>query len=90
MTISPNTPTTPTTVAAQLRPVATQWVGQSFYGTMLKQARESSLSPEDSPFSGGRGGSAFSSMLDQRLAEKAGRDTGGALVDAIVGRLSDV
>ncbi len=77
-----------TSNAATLKPVVTQWVGQSFYGPMLKQARESSLSPEESPFSGGRGGSAFSSMLDQRLAEGAGRNSADGLVDSIVSQLS--
>ena len=73
-----------TDLAAKLRPVARQWVGQTFFGTMLKQARESPLADKDSPFNGGRGGAAFSSLLDQTLSEKASRGAGEKLVDAIV------
>lgn len=72
----------------QLRPVARQWVGQTFFGTLMKQARSESLGPEDSPFTGGRGGKAFSAMLDQHLAEAASAGAGGKLVDAVVNQLS--
>jgi Rod binding domain-containing protein len=74
--------------AANLRPLAKQWVGQTFFGTLMRQARESSFMPEDSPLSGGRGGEAFSSMLDARLAEHAGTGAGAKLADALVDRLA--
>ncbi len=74
-------------VADQLRPVARQWVGQTFFGTMLKQARESSFA-EDSPLSGGRGGQAFGSLLDQHLSEGAAGGAGDRLVESLVRRLA--
>ena len=84
-----NTPAqTPTDTASRLRPVARQWVGQTFFGTMMKAARESPLAVENSPFSGGRGGGAFSSLLDQQLAEKAGGGAGEKLVNALVDRIA--
>jgi Rod binding domain-containing protein len=57
-------------------------VAHTFYGTMLKQMR-------DSPFKsklldGGRGGEAFSSMFDQQLADHMTRGAGGKLVNSIV------
>ena len=75
-------------MAARLRPVVKQWVGQTFFGTMLKQAREGSLMDQDNPLSGGRGGNAFGSMLDQRYAEISASKQGGALVDAIVNQIA--
>ena len=74
--------------ANALRPVARQWVGQTFFGAMLRQAREVSLGPEDSPLTGGRGGKAFGSLLDQHLAGAASGGAGEQLVDAIVDRLA--
>ena len=74
--------------AEQLRPIVRQWVGQSFFAPMLKEARNSSLAAEDSPFSGGRGGNAFGGLMDQHLAEAAGRGAGGKLADSIVRHLA--
>ena len=79
---------TNTDLANRLRPVARQWVGQTFFGTMMKQARESPLAAKDSPFGGGRGGAAFGALLDQRLAEKASSGSGEKLVNAIVDRIA--
>lgn len=69
----------------QLRQTAQKWVGQAFFGTLMRQM-------ENSPFksdvlSGGRGGEAFSSMLHQQLAERAARGAGTKLSDAIVKRV---
>ena len=75
-------------VDQRLRPVVRQWVGQTFFGAMMRQARETSLGPEDSPLTGGRGGNAFGQLLDQHLAEAASAGTGDQLVDSIVDRLS--
>ena len=82
------TDTTNTDLANRLRPVAQQWVGQTFFGTMLKQARESPLADKDSPFGGGRGGAAFSSLLDQQLAENASRGAGAKLAESIVRQIA--
>lgn len=76
------------TLRDQLRPVARAWVGQTFFGTLLKQARANPLAPEDSPFSGGRGGEAFTGLFDQHMAEHASSGMGGKLVDVLVDRLA--
>ena len=61
------------------------WVGQTFFGTLLKQMRESPFKSE--LFSGGSGGQAFSQLHDQRLAEHMARGAGNKLVNAIVRRI---
>ena len=79
---------TPQQTADRLRPVVRQWVGQTFFGTLMKHARSSPLSAEDNPFAGGRGGQAFGEMLDGRLAEFAAAKQGGALVETLTNRLA--
>lgn len=79
--VTPPTSTSPTPVERAAR----QLVAQTFFGTLLKQARGSPLKSE--LMSGGRGGEAFGSMFDAHLAEKLGRGVGGRLVDAIVRKL---
>lgn len=64
---------------------ARTWVGQTFFGTLLKQMRESPFKSE--LFSGGSGGQAFSQLHDQRLAEHMARGAGTKLVNAIVRRI---
>lgn len=70
-------------LADRMRPVARQWVSQTFFGTLLKQARNSGLSAEG-PLSGGRGGQAFGSLFDQHLAEGASGAAGNRLAESIV------
>lgn len=81
MTTSPAAPTQ----TQQLRQKVDQWVGQVFFGTLMKQVRESPFKSE--MFSGGRGGGAFQQMLDGILVERGSRDLGGQLTDAIVRKL---
>jgi hypothetical protein len=81
MTTSPTT----STQTQQLRQKVDQWVGQVFFGTLMKQVRESPFKSEI--FSGGRGGGAFQQMLDGILVERGSRDLGGQLTDAIVRKL---
>ena len=62
-----------------------KWVAQTFYGTLLKQMR-------DSPFhsdlmEGGNGGKTFETMFDQRLADHMSRHAGGKLVQSIVKKI---
>lgn len=61
---------------------AQKWVAQTFYGTLLKQVRESPFKNE--MLSGGRGGQAFGSMLDMQLAERMAKGSGAKLVNSIV------
>jgi Rod binding domain-containing protein len=64
---------------------ARKLVAQTFYGTMLKQMRNSPFKSE--MFEGGRGGQAFAPMLDQHLAEHMARSTDSHLVNAIARKL---
>ena len=69
---------------AKVRPAVKTWVGQTFFGQMLKSSRNSVLADENSPFNGGRGGNAFGSLLDGHMAELSGSGQGGKLVDSLV------
>lgn len=66
----------------QVRESAQTWVGQTFFGEMLKQMRKSPWKSE--LFGGGRGGEVFNEMLDGILAQRMSKGAGGKLVDAIV------
>lgn len=63
---------------------AQKLVSQTFYGTMLKQMHNSPF--KSKIFSGGRGGEAFGSLLDQHLADRMSSGTAGKLVDSMVKR----
>ncbi len=62
-----------------------KWVGQTFYGEMLKQMRNSPF--KSKMFEGGQGGEAFQQMFDSKLAEKMSTGSGKKLVDSIVDRI---
>jgi Rod binding domain-containing protein len=62
-----------------------KWVAQSFYGTLLKQARESPFHSDK--FEGGRGGQAFGPLLDQHIAEHMARGAGRRLPEAIARKI---
>jgi Rod binding domain-containing protein len=67
---------------------ARKWVAQTFYGTLIKQMRNS---PFKSPlFEGGRGGQAFGELYDQRLVDHMSRGAGNKLVGALVRSIVDV
>lgn len=87
MQIDTLTNSTPT-LRERLRPVAEEWVGQTFFGALLKQARSNPLSDKEGPFSGGRGGQAFSGLFDQHMAEHASKGMGGKLVDVLVDQIA--
>ena len=70
---------------AQLVKQAQKWVAQTFYGTLLKQVRNSPF--RSKLFDGGRGGQAWGSMYDQQLAEHMARGSGQKLVNDIVNRI---
>jgi Rod binding domain-containing protein len=81
---SPSISTPPIVGANQkeLFKTAQKWVGQTFFGTLLKQMHESPFKSD--LFSGGRGGEAFSTLYDQHLAERMARASGRPLANAIV------
>jgi Rod binding domain-containing protein len=60
---------------------AQKWVSQTFFGTLLKQMRDSPFKSQ--VFSGGRGGQVFSEMQDQRLAEHMAHASGRKLAVSI-------
>lgn len=62
-----------------------KWVAQTFFGTLLKQVRQSPFHSEK--FDGGRGGEAFGAMYDQHLADHMARGSGKKLVDAIARKI---
>jgi Rod binding domain-containing protein len=61
------------------------WVAQTFFGTLLKQMRDSPFKSE--LFSGGQGGEKFAALQDQRMAEHMTRGAGSKLVNGIVRRI---
>jgi Rod binding domain-containing protein len=61
------------------------WVSQTFFGTLLKQMRNSPFKSE--LFSGGQGGEKFAALQDQHMAEHMARGAGRKLVDGIVRRI---
>jgi Rod binding domain-containing protein len=64
---------------------AQKWVAQSFYGTLMKQARQSPFHSEK--FEGGRGGEAFGSLFDQHLADHMARGPGRKLAESIARKI---
>ena len=64
---------------------AQKWVAMTFYGTLMKQMRNSPF--RSKLLDGGRGGEAFGAMYDQRLAEHMTRGPGRKLADAIVRKI---
>ena len=61
------------------------WVAQTFFGTLMKQMRESPFKSD--LLDGGRGGQAFSELYDQHLSERMARGAGSHLVNSIVHRI---
>jgi Rod binding domain-containing protein len=59
-----------------------KWVATSFYGTLMKQVRNSPF--KDELFSGGRGGEAFGGLYDQQMSDHMARGVGKKLVQSIV------
>ena len=66
----------------RLRHEAQRLVSQVFFGTLLKQMRNSPFKSE--LWSGGRGGQAFEGMYDQHLADRMAKASGRKLVNSIV------
>jgi Rod binding domain-containing protein len=86
MKIADNIPTTAHARRAALTKQARVWVSQTFFGTLLKQMHDSPFRSE--LFSGGRGGQAFASLLDQHLTQRmAGSKAARPLVESIVRKL---
>ena len=67
---------------SELHKQTERWVAQTFYGTLLKQMRNSPFKSD--LFEGGRGGQAFSSLFDQQMIDRMASGSGQKLVRAIV------
>ncbi len=67
---------------ARIEQQVQKWVAQTFFGTLMKQMRNSPFKSE--MFDGGRGGQAFSELYDQRLVEHMSKASGKKLVGRIV------
>ncbi len=83
--ISPLNAPAPVRPGETLHKTVEKWVAQTFFGTLLKQMRESPFKSD--LFNGGRGGQAFSPLYDQHLAERMAGGSGQKLVRAIVRRI---
>jgi len=64
---------------------AQKLVSQTFYGTLMKQARNSPFKSD--LMDGGRGGEAFGEMLDEHLADHMSKSTGSKLVHSLVSKM---
>jgi Rod binding domain-containing protein len=64
---------------------AQKLVANTFYGTLMKQARNSPFKSE--MMDGGHGGEAFGEMLDQHLADHMSKSTGDKLVHSLVHKM---
>ncbi len=76
---------TPERRQAVLRQAVGEMVGETFFGQMLKIARNSPLKSELGH--GGRGEDIFAAQLDQELARRAGQGAQNGLAEAIYRRL---
>lgn len=81
----PGVKTKSTSEHDQLTGQAQKWVGQTFYGALLKQMHDSPFKAEW--LDGGRGGQAFQPLLDQKLVDHLSRSSGKPLVRSIVRKL---
>jgi Rod binding domain-containing protein len=70
-----------------LRKLAGTLVAQTFYAPMMAQMRNSPF--KDEKFSGGRGGEAFSQVLDQQIVSKMSRGH-DPLVESIIKRFERI
>ena len=69
----------------KLTRLSQELVGQTFFGVLLKQMRQSPFRSE--LLDGGRGGQVFSRLYDQELAGRMSRGVGKKLVNAIVRKI---
>jgi Rod binding domain-containing protein len=81
----PNVKPTPRTEHDEIVATAQKWVAGTFFGTLLKQLRDSPFKSD--LFSGGQGGEKFGSLYDQQLADRMARGSGQKLVNAIARRI---
>ncbi len=64
-----------------------KWVAQTFFGTLLKQMRESPF--RSGLFDGGRGGQVFGQLYDDKMVDHFAKCSGGKLVKSLVKHLEN-
>lgn len=64
---------------------AQKWVGQTFYGTLMKQMHNSPF--KSKILDGGRGQQAFQPLMDQQLVDRMSRKSAKGLVRSIVKKI---
>lgn len=82
LSLSRYTPVAAKTQEQKVEKQVRNWVGETFYGTMLKQMRDDPF--KSKIFDGGRGGEAFGQMFDQRLAQHMAGGVGSKIVRPMV------
>ena len=75
----------PTETVDPVAKQAERWVAQTFFGTLLKQIRDSPFKSE--LFSGGRGAEAFGPLFDASMIDRIASGVGGKLSKAIVNQI---
>ncbi len=75
----------PPTAHSKLETQVKNWVGQTFFGTLMKQMRDSPFKSD--LFSGGRGEQAFGSMYDGQLAQHMAQGLGARIARPMIKKL---
>ncbi len=70
--------------AEEVRQYFTQFVGETFYGQMLKSMRQTVGKP--AYFDGGRGEEVFRGQLDQKMAEEMTKSSAAQFADPMFAR----
>jgi hypothetical protein len=83
--ITPNTSSLRTT-NYELRTAVDEFVGTTFFGALMRQARDAQ--DAESPFHGGAGEKAFGAQLDAEFVQRVGRRFQSSLGEAIYRKLS--
>lgn len=65
----------------ELKATINEWVGQVFFGTLLREFR--TTLNRDNPLNGGRTGAIFTGRLDQELLSRLARSSRFGVADAI-------
>ncbi len=69
----------------QLRQAASEFINMTFYGTLMREFRESQ---DSSPWTGGPGGRAFTRQLDTEMIHRMSERADAPLVDAVIRQLT--
>ena len=85
-TTIPASPSSLRTTNSELRTVVDEFVGLSFFGTLMRQFRQSQ--DMNSPFHGGQGEKIFAAQLDAEFAQRIGQRFQSTLGETMYRQLS--